>query len=352
MNTLYFTVAKAQHEAAVLQYAAEHARNGEHVLHGSSQLEQYESYAAWLHSLSLLADPEQAAKKNWVQSTTLLCLRKEDDRLVGMITIRHTLNDFLRQYGGHIGIGVRPSERGKGCGSEMLRHALRFCAGLGIKQALIGCSKDNAASRNTILRCGGRLIKEYLHTDGDTVQLYTADCGESPIGLLRGTVQLLPHDPVWESLGQSAALTCSSILADACIDAQHVGSTAVAGLAAKPILDIAVGVADLAAAAQKLPQLEAAGFIHVPSVQLPQELFCSAGSLEENIRTHHIHIVAHGSEQWRNYIAFRDALCQNSTLRNAYGQLKLQLAAQHAADRSAYTDAKADFIARCIAENT
>lgn len=334
------------------QYALEHAQNGERTLHGSSQLELFESYAAWLHSLTLLADPEQAAKKNWVQSTTLLCMRKEDDRLVGMINIRHTLNGFLRQYGGHIGIGVCPSERGKGCGTEMLRHALRFCSGLGMKQALIGCSKDNAASRNTILRCGGTLIMEFVHTDGDTVQLYTAPCGERPIGLLRGTVQLLPHDPVWESLGQSAALTCRSILGNICMDAQHVGSTAVAGLAAKPILDIAVGVTDLAAAAKKLPQLARAGFVHVPSAQLPQELFCSAGSREENIRTHHIHIVAHGSEQWREYIAFRDALCQNSDMRNAYGQLKVQLAAQHASDRSAYTDAKADFIARCIAENT
>ena len=171
MNTLYFTVAKAHHETAVLRYAAEHAQNGEHVLHGSSQLEQYESYAAWLHSLSLLADPEQAAKKNWVQSTTLLCLRKEDDRLVGMINIRHALNDFLRQYGGHIGIGVRPSERGKGYAKDMLRLDLGNARALGLKRVMIACSPSNPASERSIISNGGAFEKD-VPVDGEIIRRY------------------------------------------------------------------------------------------------------------------------------------------------------------------------------------
>ena len=331
-------------------YAAEHRACGETVLHGSSQYELHESCGAWLQSLLAEADPQQAAAKGWVQSTTLLCLRKEDGRLIGMLNIRHTLNDFLARYGGNIGFGVRPSERGKGYGTGMLRHALRFCAGLGMEYALAGCCKHNAASAAAIVRCGGVLQNEY-EKDGETVQLYTLPCGESPIGLLRGTVTLQPHDPVWDSLGQSAALTCRSILGDICPDAQHVGSSSVEGLAAKPILDIAVGVTDMEATTKKLPQLEAAGFIHVPESSLRGEIFCSAGSRVNDVRTHHIHIVPYGDRAWQQYIAFRDRLRTDEAARSAYGQLKAQLQAQNAADRAAYTAGKASFIQSELAKS-
>ena len=351
METLYFTIPAKEHEAMLADYAAEHRACDELHLHGSSQYELHENYEAWLASLLSEADPQQAAAKGWVQSTTLLCLRKEDGRLIGLLNIRHTLNDFLARYGGNIGYGVRPTERGKGYGTEMLRHALRFCAGLGMEHALVSCSKHNTASAAVILRCGGVLQNEYDHTDGDTVQLYSLRCGESPIGLLRGTVALLPHDPVWDSLGQSAALTCRSILGSLCPDAQHVGSSSVEELAAKPILDIAAGVTDMAATAEKLPQLEAAGFIHVPESSLRGEIFCSAGSRVNDVRTHHIHITPYGGTAWRQYIAFRDRLRTNEAARSAYGQLKAKLQAQNAADRVAYTAGKADFIQEHIAKS-
>ena len=130
-----------------------------------------------------------------------------------------------------------------------------------------------------------------------------------------------------------------------------MGSSSVQGLAAKPILDIAVGVTDMEATTKKLTQLEAAGFIHVPESSLRGEIFCSAGSRVNDVRTHHIHIVPYGDRAWQQYIAFRDRLRTDEAARNAYGQLKAQLQAQNAADRAAYTAGKASFIQSELAKS-
>ncbi len=76
-------------------------------------------------------------------------------RIVGRVSIRHELNEFLRNYGGHIGYGVVPSQRGKGYATEMLRLALLICIELGIERALVSCDVDNIASQKVIERNGG-----------------------------------------------------------------------------------------------------------------------------------------------------------------------------------------------------
>ncbi len=78
-----------------------------------------------------------------------------DDRVVGRLSLRHSLNEFLRSYGGHIGYGVIPSQRGKGYATEMLRQALPICAELGIERALVSCDIDNIPSQKVIERNGG-----------------------------------------------------------------------------------------------------------------------------------------------------------------------------------------------------
>lgn len=77
------------------------------------------------------------------------------DRVVGRLSLRHSLNEFLRSYGGHIGYGVIPSQRGKGYATQMLRLALPICADLGIERALVSCDIDNIASQKVIERNGG-----------------------------------------------------------------------------------------------------------------------------------------------------------------------------------------------------
>lgn len=90
-----------------------------------------------------------------VPGTTYWLMRKEDARMLGAVNIRHRLNDHLLAVGGHIGYGVRPSERRKGYAVRMLKMALEKCGAMGIDRALITCDADNIASARTIVRNGG-----------------------------------------------------------------------------------------------------------------------------------------------------------------------------------------------------
>lgn len=78
-----------------------------------------------------------------------------ESRIVGRLSIRHSLNEHLQKYGGHIGYGIIPSERRKGYANEMLRQALPICRKLGIEKALISCDTNNIASRKVIENNGG-----------------------------------------------------------------------------------------------------------------------------------------------------------------------------------------------------
>lgn len=84
-----------------------------------------------------------------------------NNRMVGRVSLRHELNDFLRRVGGHIGYGVLISERQKGYATEMLRQSLGYCGSLGIKQALVTCDDDNLGSIKTIEKNGGVLENIY-----------------------------------------------------------------------------------------------------------------------------------------------------------------------------------------------
>jgi predicted acetyltransferase len=88
-------------------------------------------------------------------ATQFLFIRKSDDKLVGMIQVRHYFNDYLEKYAGHIGYSVRPSERRKGYAKEMLKMVLPYCREIGIDRVLITCIDGNIASEKTILANGG-----------------------------------------------------------------------------------------------------------------------------------------------------------------------------------------------------
>ena len=89
----------------------------------------------------------------WVPNSYLVGV--VEGKIVGRLSLRHQLNDFLRSYGGHIGYGVVPSERNRGYASEMLRQALPLCIELGIEQVLLTCDIENIASRKVIEKNGG-----------------------------------------------------------------------------------------------------------------------------------------------------------------------------------------------------
>ena len=171
METIQLVHPAKKHEAAVLEYIEEHFSNGENFLHGSSLLIEMESYDAWLEHLAKQSD-KTTVSSDWVVSTTLLAIRKSDQKILGTIDIRHELNDFLQAFGGHIGCGVRPSERRKGYATEILRLGLAYCQPLGLEKVMVACYKENSPSAQMIQKNGGVLEREFTHVDGKMVQVY------------------------------------------------------------------------------------------------------------------------------------------------------------------------------------
>lgn len=92
--------------------------------------------------------------------------------MVGAINIRHYLNDYLLNYGGHIGDGIRPSERRNGYATLMIALALNECKKLGIKRVLMVCDKDNIGSNKSIIKNGGILENEVLHDNKIIMRYY------------------------------------------------------------------------------------------------------------------------------------------------------------------------------------
>ncbi len=92
---------------------------------------------------------------DWVITTQFMLVRKTDDRLVGMIQVRHYSNDYISRYAGHIGYSVRPSERRRGCAKLMLKAVLPYAREVGLDRVLITCIDDNIGSEKTIRSAGG-----------------------------------------------------------------------------------------------------------------------------------------------------------------------------------------------------
>lgn len=124
-------------------------------------------FDAYLKSLNCPARPQDGI----VPATTYFGYDSERDLIVGAVNIRHYLNDHLLQVGGHIGAGVRPSERCKGYGSELLRLALIKCQELGLQKVLVTCEKNNFGSARVIMHNGGKLENE-ISVSGQTFQRY------------------------------------------------------------------------------------------------------------------------------------------------------------------------------------
>ena len=168
-----------------------------------------------------------------------------------------------------------------------------------------------------------------------------------PIGLRRGTVVLEPHSTEWETDAQNTIKLLKNILKEEIVDAQHIGSTSVKGICAKPIIDIAVGVKSFDNIDRYNEILNENGFIYRREDHPGQRLYI-CGDLENNIHTHYIHMVIFGEEAWNNYINMRDYLNTHPDKADEYARLKQTLAEKYPTDRAAYTEAKAEFIEKTL----
>lgn len=173
--------------------------------------------------------------------------------------------------------------------------------------------------------------------------------GDTRLGLAYGQVVLASNDPGWPGAFRRLAVQLRAALGELAVGVEHVGSTAVPGLAAKPILDVAIGLA---------PGADPDRVIAALSRWAPGSRGDKGGEgglllvIEDRPahRVAHLHMVGHGDAQWRRYLALRDRLRADPAARDAYGRLKGRLAAQLAGDRRAYTVAKAAFIQQLLAD--
>ena len=165
-------------------------------------------------------------------------------------------------------------------------------------------------------------------------------------GLKRGTVSLSPHDAAWANLAQETIRVLWDIFGDTAQDIQHIGSTAIAGIQAKPIIDITVGVENMNAL--PLGRLTARGFQERHNRFSSNLLYVL--ETEDLVRTHQVHILPYNSLQWHNYVDFRDYMNLFPDKAAEYEQLKIRLAEECDNVQTAYTDGKHDYMEKTLAE--
>jgi GrpB-like predicted nucleotidyltransferase (UPF0157 family) len=167
---------------------------------------------------------------------------------------------------------------------------------------------------------------------------------EECIGLARGVVRLAPHDPRWKDLFEAEKQRLLTAVGQHVLEIQHVGSTAIPGLPAKPIIDIGIAVEDFEAARVCIEPITALGYEYKGENGIPHRHYFALGEP----RRFHLHMFELKSIDWENHILFRDHLAAHPELVTEYAALKQSLAQQYPNDRNAYQEGKASFIERVL----
>src|SRR5262249_32987869 len=155
-------------------------------------------------------------------------------------------------------------------------------------------------------------------------------------------VQIGPYDAAWPTAFEKERHLLASVLKPWLVGSiEHVGSTAVPGLAAKPVIDIMAAVDSLEASRPAINALKQLDYCYWPYLAEEIHWFCKPSPAH---RTHHLHLVPFNSERWRRTLAFRDHLRTHPDVARQYAALKERLAVEHRFDREAYTQAKRTFI--------
>jgi GrpB-like predicted nucleotidyltransferase (UPF0157 family) len=159
-------------------------------------------------------------------------------------------------------------------------------------------------------------------------------------------IHVVPYDPSWVAQFEREKAVLEKLLAPwRRGPVEHVGSTAIPGLCAKPVIDMMVGVTSLSESAPAKAALREAGYHYAAYKTDVMHWFCKPSFA---MRTHHLHLIPYGAPLWHDRLKFRDVLRADPALAADYAALKLDLASRFEFDREAYTEAKSPFIARIL----
>lgn len=169
---------------------------------------------------------------------------------------------------------------------------------------------------------------------------------KNTIGLKTGTVKLSHYTTLWRNRYRAEDRRLKRYITRPKYVLEHIGSTAIQGLDAKPIIDMAMMIPSLSRLSLWIKKLESAGYIYKGEYGLPGRHFFTRG----NPVTHHLHLVDKESEHWSRWIIFRDYLRAHPAEAEKYNKLKNVLARKYSRNRDAYTLAKAPLVAKILAK--
>ena len=165
----------------------------------------------------------------------------------------------------------------------------------------------------------------------------------------RALLIVVPYQNDWPNKFASERIALGAIFPEPRFQIEHIGSTAVPGLSAKPVIDIMIGAPSLSEIDERIEAMTGLGYEYMPQHEqaIPLRRFLAKPIIRP--RAYHVHAVTVNSVFWNDHLLFRDALRSDVRLANDYAALKLQLAQQFGEDREAYTDAKGSFINAALA---
>jgi GrpB-like predicted nucleotidyltransferase (UPF0157 family) len=238
--------------------------------------------------------------------------------------------------GPEVEVGYRfvPAVWGRGYATEGAAAALRHGFDVaGLEEIVAVAKPENRASRRVMEKIGMTYEGRCVYYQSDVVRYGIRRTAAEPI-------EVVDPDHSWPSRFEQERVRIAAALGAEATGIEHIGSTAVSGLAAKPVIDILVGLRGYPLAPRCIAALEALGYVYRGEFGIPGRQYFRQGSPA----THHVHATLEGGDIWRSHIAFRDWLRAHPDDAARYGELKRRLAAEHRESRALYTEAKAPFV--------
>ncbi|MGP4076770.1 GrpB family protein [Halobacillus sp. K22] len=193
----------------------------------------------------------------------------------------------------------------------------------------------------TLIYCSGGFLEGVVNKDQT---LFCFSCANLT-STEKPTVSLSSYHPEWPALFKREEEMIREVLGDHALGIEHIGSTAIPGLQAKPIIDIMTGIESLDSYDQYIPNLSTIGYTYVPKLELEDRRFFKK---EKKTQTFHLHLCEFGGKEWEEKLLFRDYLRQHPEELEEYNSLKNILADRYSNDRPAYTESKGPFITSII----